>query len=276
MSGTQEMGQSLAMTYRRLVAEAMGAPVGQIDVVQGDTRRVRAGVGSYGSRSLFIGGSALKAAATEFARKLREAVAEKLEASAADIVFDEDGASVVGTDRRVSWTSIAALDRIEAEAEFSSTFTFPNGCYVCEVEIDPETGAVGIDRLTAVDDVGRVVNAPAVHGQIVGGVMQGIGQALMERCVYDEQGQLLTASFLDYAMPRASDLPAIVKTAALERWPSPLNPLGAKGAGESGALGAPPAIISAVVDALRPYGVRDVTMPIRSETVWRLIRRDAR
>lgn len=276
LSGTQEMGQSLAPTYRRLAAEAIGAPVGRIDVVQGDTRRVRTGVGSYGSRSLFIGGSALKAAATEFGEKLKEAVAEKLEASAADVVLDEDGASVVGTDRRLSWVSIATLDRIEAQADFSSTFTFPNGCYVCEVEIDPETGAVSIERLTAVDDVGHVVNAPAVHGQIAGGVMQGIGQALMERCVYDGQGQLLTASFLDYAMPRASDLPTAVKSVALERWPSPLNPLGAKGAGESGAVGAPPAIVSAVVDALRPYGVRDVTMPIRSETVWRLIRGDAR
>jgi len=272
LSGTQEMGQSIAATYRRLVAVAVEIPAEIIDVVQGDTARVLGGVGSYGSRSLFIGGTAVRDAAISFGKKLRGSVGELLEASTEDVAFDRQGAGIVGTDRRIGWAELASVGSIQADGEFSSTFTFPNGCYVCEVEIDKETGAVRVERFTAVDDVGRVVNPKVVDGQIHGGVMQGIGQALMERCVYDETGQLLTASFVDYAMPRALDLPSEFRAVTLENWPSPLNPLGAKGAGENGAVGTPPAVVGAVVDALRPYGVQDVAMPIHSETVWRLIR----
>ena len=275
LSGTQEMGQSLASTYRRLVVEATGIPLGRVDIVQGDTSRVRSGVGSYGSRSLIIGGSALCGAAAAFAEKLKDAAGDVLEARVEDVTFDDDGARVVGTDRLARWEDLALARNIEAEHEFASTFAFPNGCYVCEVEIDKETGAISVERFTAVDDVGRVINAPAVHGQVEGGVMQGIGQALMERCVYDDSGQLLNASFLDYAMPRALDLPIRFDGVAMEAWPSPLNPQGAKGAGESGAVGTPPAIVAAVVDALRPFGVKDLTMPIRAETVWRAMQAGA-
>jgi carbon-monoxide dehydrogenase large subunit len=272
LSGTQEMGQSLAATYRGLAAAEINVPIQIIDIVQGDTARVASGVGSYGSRSLFIGGSAVRAAAISFRKTLMESVGELLEVEARDIVFGIEGAKVAGTDRGIGWIELASRRSIQADAEFSSTFTFPNGCYVCEVEIDKETGVVKIERFIAVDDVGKVVNPTVVHGQICGGVMQGIGQALMERCVYDENAQLLTASFADYAMPRAADQPSEFLAVMLENWPSPLNPLGAKGAGENGAVGTPPAVVAAVVDALRPYGVRDITMPIHSETVWRLIR----
>ena len=272
LCGTQEMGQSLASTYLTLAAETIGAPRDRIDVVMGDTGRVAGGVGSYGSRSLFIGGSALAGAAAAFASKVKAAVGELLGAAPENVSFDEDGAYVVRTNRRLQWAEIAAISSHEAQHEFSSTFVFPNGCYICEVEIDWETGEISVERLTAVDDVGRVINAAAVHGQIEGAVMQGLGQALMERSAYDDNAQLLTASFLDYAMPRALDLPVRFDAIALETWPSPLNPLGAKGAGESGAIGAPPAIVAAVIDALRPFGVKDITMPIRSETVWRLMR----
>jgi carbon-monoxide dehydrogenase large subunit len=272
LSGTQEMGQSLAATYRRLVADEADVPIELIDIVQGDTARVAHGVGSYGSRSLFIGGSAVRSAAISFRRILTESAGELLEAEARDIVMDHKGAKVAGTDRGIEWLKLASLGKVRADGEFSATFTFPNGCYVCEVEIDKETGLVKIERFIAVDDVGKVVNRTAVHGQVYGGVMQGIGQALMERCVYDENGQLLTASFTDYAMPRAADQPSEFLVVTLENWPSPLNPLGAKGAGENGAVGTPPAVVAAVIDALRPYGVQDITMPVHSETVWRLIR----
>jgi aerobic carbon-monoxide dehydrogenase large subunit len=272
LSGTQEMGQSLAATYRQLAAAEIQVPIEMIDIVQGDTARVASGVGSYGSRSLFIGGSAVHGAAISFRKTLADSVGELLEVEARDIVFDLEGAKVAGTDRGIGWLELSSLCNIRADGEFSSTFTFPNGCYVCEVEIDKDTGVVKVERFIAVDDVGNVVNPTAVHGQIHGGVMQGIGQALMERCVYDENGQLLTASFADYAMPRAIDQPSELLAVTLENWPSPVNPLGAKGAGENGAVGTPPAVVAAVVDALRLYGVQDITMPIHPETVWRLIR----
>ena len=157
---------------------------------------------------------------------------------------------------------------------FSAPFNFPNGCYVCEIEIDRETGAVTVDRFIAVDDVGTVINSVVVHGQVHGGLAQGIGQALLEECQYDKDGQLLSGSFMDYPIPRAHDVP-FFESINLEKWPSPTNPLGVKGAGESGAVGAPPAVVNAIMDALRPFGIDHLDMPIRSERIWKAMRANA-
>lgn len=271
-SGTQEMGQSLATTYCQLAAEVLGAPVQRFDVVQGDTARVETGEGSYGSRSLFIGGSAVMAAATVLRRKILEWAVRNQTCDPQALTLDEQGVSGLPNGRIVTWDEAFGSDSfraLEARESFSAGFTFPNGCYIAEVEIDRETGQVRVDRMTAVDDVGRVINPTVVKGQVVGAIAQGLGQALFEEAVYDpETGQLMAGSFMDYAMPRASDMPR-VEALEDERWPTPNNPLGAKGAGESGAVGAPPAIVAAVVDALSEFGVEDIPMPITPEKVWR-------
>jgi len=274
LSGTQEMGQSIADTYRALAAAALGVSAQRITIVQGDTARVATGVGSYGSRSLFIGGSALREAAAALRGQLQAAAARLLGGAPEAVRLDESGARMRTTNAILTWTELAARaapEALRASATFSAPFTFPNGCYVAEVEVDPETGTIAVVRFVAVDDVGRVVNPEAVHAQVQGGVAQGLGQALLEECRYDASGQLLAGSFMDYAMPRASDVPW-VEGSMDERSPSPTNPLGAKGAGESGAVGAPPAIVGAVVDALRPFGVEHLEMPIRSEDVWQALR----
>ncbi len=274
LSGTQEMGQSIADTYRALAAAEFGVAPARIAIVQGDTARVATGVGSYGSRSLFIGGSALREAAAALRGQLATAAARLLGGAPEAVTLDESGARMRTTNATLAWTELAARaapEALRASATFSAPFTFPNGCYVAEVEIDPGTGAIAVARFVAVDDVGRVVNPEVVHAQVQGGVAQGLGQALLEECRYDAAGQLLAGSFMDYAMPRAADVPW-VEGSADERFPSPTNPLGAKGAGESGAVGAPPAIVGAVVDALRPFGVEHLEMPIRSEDVWRALR----
>jgi carbon-monoxide dehydrogenase large subunit len=272
-SGTQEMGQSIADTYRALAAKLLNVSPQRIDVVQGDTVLVKSGVGSYGSRSLHIGGSALRAAVLALRSRLSAEAARLLGQPSEAIAFDDTGARAGDTNSALTWTALAAEVSVElrlASEVFSASFNFPNGCHVCEVEIDPLTGFVAVVRFVAVDDVGRVLNRTAVEAQIQGGVAQGIGQALMEECVYDREGQLLSGSLMDYTLPRAADIPA-VEGMIDERWPSPTNPLGVKGAGESGAVGAPPAVVAAVMDALALRGAKHVDMPLRPAAIWQAL-----
>ena len=243
------------------------------------------GDGSYASRSLAICGSAIALAADKVVEKGRAIAGQMLEAAAADIEFADGVFSVAGTDRRVSLAEVAAEARDPATAKAAGVepgldervrhtvvgSTIPNGCHVCEVEIDAETGAVEIVGYTVVDDFGRVVNPLIVEGQVHGGIAQGVGQALLEHTVYDgATGQLLSGSFMDYCVPRADDLPFI----RVERNATPcsVNPLGIKGCGEAGAIGAPPAVINAILDALSEAGVRDFDMPATPERVWRALR----
>ena len=274
LSGTQNMGQGLETSYAQLVSEALGVSYESIEVVQGDTDRIN-GLGSVASRSLFVGGSAAVGGANDAIDKGKPLAAEKLEAAPADIEYALGKFRIAGTDRTVGFFDLAKTQPQgviagEATVKFSQP-SWPNGCYVVEVEIDPDTGIVTIARLTGFDDVGRVVNPMIVEGQVHGGLAQGIGQALMEHCIYEKQsGQLVTGSFMDYCMPRADDLPDFsVRT--YDQEPSTGNPLGTKGVGEIGAVGGPPAVINAVVDALKEYGVKHLDMPVRAEDVWRII-----
>jgi aerobic carbon-monoxide dehydrogenase large subunit len=272
--GTQAMGQGLATAYAQIVADHLHVSVHGIRVFQGDTDRIPDGGGSYGSRSLYLGGSAVQKASITLSRRLTELAAEFLEAGSQDLIFQDGRIAVAGTDRSVAFAKLAARQPqrcIQCSERVEANYTFPNGCYVAEVEIDRETGLADVVRMTAVDDVGRVVNPMIVHGQVHGGLAQGIGQALWESVVFDaDTGQLLSGSLMDYVLPRADTLPdfAVFND---ESWPTPSNPLGAKGAGESGAVGAPPAVVAAILDALSPYGVRNLDMPLTAEKIWRAI-----
>ncbi len=273
-SATQAMGQGLATGYAQLVADALDLPIALVEVVQGDTDIVN-GVGSVASRSLFVGGPAAVAGADAALKAARDLAADRLEAPAADLSYRDGRFTVVGTDRSVGLFELAAA---QADARIATHLrhtvdgaSWPNGSHVAEVEIDPETGVARVVRYTAVDDVGTVVNPTIVAGQAHGSLAQGIGQALLERTVYGDDGQLLTASFLDYAMPRADDLPSFT-VETVPGIPSPGNALGAKGAGEMGCVGAPPAVMAALLDALRPLGVRRLDMPATPERIWQAIR----
>jgi len=277
-SATQAMGQGLATSYAQMIAAALEIPLESIDVLQGDTDLV-AGFGSLGSRSMFVGGSAVAIGSNKTIDEGRHLAAEALEAAAADIEFAKARFTVAGTDKSIGLFELAGRQTGGKFAVTSETLvdgpSWPNGCHVCEVEIDPETGALTIDRYTTVDDVGTAINPMIVLGQIHGGIAQGIGQALIERTHYDpDSGQLLTGSFMDYGLPRADELPSFA--VRLEPGiPCKTNPIGAKGAGESGTVGAPPAVINALLDALAAKGVHDFAMPASPERVWRALR-DAR
>jgi carbon-monoxide dehydrogenase large subunit len=280
-SATQAMGQGIATSYAQLAVDVLGVPIERVRVVQGDTDRYN-GFGSAGSRSLFTGGTSVRVAAERTVEKGRELAAEALEAPAADIEYHEGRFTVAGTDLGID---LAALAGKQSEqrifVDSTSTVggpTWPNGCHVCEVEIDPDTGAVEVVGYWSVNDVGRVVNPMIVTGQLEGGAVQGIGQALCEAFVYDrDTGQALTASFLDYAIPR-TEMIRHFATAMDESTPCRNNPLGAKGVGELGTIGATPAVVNAVVDALASAGLgRDaekVQMPLTAPTVWRALQRD--
>lgn len=274
--GTQDTGQGHQTAFAQVIAEAFGLPMESVDVVYGDSDLVRTGYGSSASRSMFKCGTALHVTALEVIEKGKALAGDLLEAAAADIEYGEGQYRVAGTDRTVDLFAVAraATDRGEdlaAHNDVKTEQTYPNGAQVAEVEIDPQTGAVRLVRHAMVKDVGRAVNPMILDGQLHGGIAQGIGQALTERTVYEPgTGQLLSASFMDYAIPRADDLPDL-STRILEV-PSTVNPLGIKGAGEGGATGAPPAVINAVLNALAPFGVTDIEMPITSEKVWRAIR----
>jgi carbon-monoxide dehydrogenase large subunit len=279
-SGTQAMGQGLWTSYAQIIAERLGVPPDRIALVQGDTEAIAAGGGSGGSRSLLVGGGAARAGADAWIEAARPHAAETLEAATADIEYRGGRFRIAGTDRSIGPFELAARQpgrEIRAAGTYTARAqTYPNGCQVCEVEIDPETGAIKVARHVAVDDVGTVINPLITDGQLHGGIAQGIGQAMLEQCVYDtESGQLVTGSLQDYALPRAGDLPFFV-TLFDQSSPTLTNVLGAKGVGEAGPIGAAPALVHAVIDALRPFGVEHVDMPVTREKVWRLVRRTSR
>ncbi|HTN52996.1 MAG TPA: xanthine dehydrogenase family protein molybdopterin-binding subunit [Anaeromyxobacter sp.] len=282
-TGTHGHGQGHETTFAQLAAEYLGVSVEQVEISHGDTDKIPFGMGTYGSRSLAVGGSAIVQAMEKIVAKGRKIAAHLLEAGEGDVEFKDGKFTVAGTDRSKTLGEVALAAYVphkypaglepglEENAFYDpKNFTYPAGCHVCEVEIDPETGATEVVAFTAVDDVGRVVNPMIVEGQVHGGLAQGIGQALLEGAVYDDRGQLLSGSFLGYTMPRASDLPSF--SVGNHATPCTHNPLGSKGVGEVGAIGSPPAVINAVVDALAHLGVRHVEMPATSERVWRAIR----
>ena len=278
-TGSHSHGQGHETTFAQVVAGKLGIPVENVEIVHGDTGRVPFGMGTYGSRSLSVGGTAIVKAVDKIIAKGKKIAAHLLEAADTDIEFEGGEFKVAGTDKKVPWGSVTLtayvphnypLDKLEPglneNAFYDPTnFTYPAGSYVCEVEVDPDTGKVKVESFVAVDDFGNIVNPMIVEGQVQGGIIQGLGQAMMEGCIYDtESGQLLTGSYMDYAMPRAADVPNI--RIATTVTPCTHNPLGVKGCGEAGAIGSPPAFINALTDAL---GVVDVAMPATPERVWR-------
>jgi carbon-monoxide dehydrogenase large subunit len=280
-TGSHSHGQGHETTFAQVVADKLGIPIEDVDIQHGDTGKILFGMGTYGSRSLAVGGTAIVKALDKVITKGRKIAAHLLEASDEDIEFRDGTFRVAGTDRAKTFAEVALsayvphnypLTKLEPglnENAFydPSNFTYPAGAYLCEVEVDPGTGTVRIERFTAVDDFGNVVNPMIVEGQVHGGIAQGLGQAMLEGCVYNSDGQLVTGSYSDYAMPRASDLPQF--DVELSRGtPCTHNPLGVKGCGEAGAIGAPPALINAVVDALWEEGVREVRMPATPFAVW--------
>ena len=275
ISGTQSMGTSLWTAYAQILAERLGVAPEAVSIIQGDTAVVKTGGGSGGSRSLQVGGAAVLAGANATVDAGRKLAAGALEAAEADIEFRAGRFVIGGTDRGIGLFELAAKQPgaklVVSASETAKDQTWPNGCQVAEVEIEPETGIVKVVRHVAVDDIGRVMNPLIAHGQIEGGIAQGIGQALVEQTVFDANGQLLTGSFMDYAMPRADDVPNF-DCRFDETTPTALNVLGAKGAGESGTHGAVPAVVNAVIDALSELGIREIEMPVTREKVWQAIR----
>jgi len=284
LMGSKNQGQGHETTFKQVLSEKLGIDPSDIQYIDGDTDRVAFGIGTNGSRSTVIGGSALWMAADKIIAKAKKLAAHLMEAAEADIEFADGTFAVAGTDRRIALAEVAKAafragnlppgleGGLYETGTFSPTdFTYPNGSHVCEVEIDAETGELDILNYVVVDDVGTVVNPIGLKGQIHGGVMQGLGQAVMEQVVYDrESGQMLTGSFMDYAMPRADALPEISVTS--NPVPTKRNPLGAKGAGEAGTVGALPAIVNAVMDALSPLGVKNIDMPTTSARIWHAMR----
>jgi carbon-monoxide dehydrogenase large subunit len=278
-TGSHSHGQGHETTFAQVLTTTLGVPLDQVEVVHGDTDKTPFGMGTYGSRSLAVGGSAVVRAAEKIIAKGKKIAAHLLEAAEADVEFKDGKFTVAGTDRAKSIQEVAfaayvphnyppGLEPGLEESAFYDpiNFTFPAGCQICEVEVDPETGRVHVDRFTAVDDFGVVINPMIVEGQVQGGIAQGIGQALLENCSYDpESGQLLTGSYMDYCMPRADDLPSFNITTYETRNPS--NPLGVKGCGEAGAIAAPATIMNAVTDAIGA----DLTMPATPEKIWRAL-----
>jgi carbon-monoxide dehydrogenase large subunit len=286
LAGTHSHGQGHATVFAQLVHDRLGVPFESIRYVQGDTAQVAIGRGTYAARSATVGGNALLAAADAIVEKGKPLAAALMEADAADIEFKEGQYRVVGTDKAFAITDVAKAAYapagpltekfgvgLESTGSYSaSPPSHPNGSHVCELEVDPDTGEVTVDRYFVVDDLGRVLNPLIVRGQIHGGVVQGLGQALIEHQVYDPQsGQLLSGSFMDYGMPRADTMPDV--ETVLEEVPCKTNPLGVKGIGESGTIGAPPTVINALIDALKPLGVDHIDMPATPGRVWETIAR---
>jgi len=280
--GTHSHGQGHATSFAQILSGRLGVPLEKISIVEGDTAAVPVGTGTFGSRSIAVGGSALHAASRKIILKGKKIAAHLLETSAADIEFSAGEFRVAGTDRKISFAAVAGAAYVPHNYPLGSlepgldenafydppNFAFSNGVHVCEVEVDPQTGAAALVSYHAVDDIGTVINPMIVEGQVHGGVAQGIGQAMTERTAYEE-GQLLSGSFMDYALPRASDLPNM-HSELDETQPCTHNPLGAKGCGESGAIAAPAAVMSALLDAL---GIADLDMPATPQRIWRAIMR---
>ena len=280
-TGAHSHGQGHETTFAQVVADRLGIPMEDVDIIHGDSDTVAFGMGTYGSRSLAVGGSAIMKSLDKIIDKGAKIAAHKLECSEEDLEFKDGRYTIVGTDRSLGFGDIALTAYVphvypkdlEPGLDFSSfydpaNFTYPFGCHICVVEVDRETGATNIKRFIAVDDVGTVINPMIVDGQIHGGLAQGIGQALFEGIEFDENGQIINGSYMDYTMPRADDLPMF----ELDRQetPCPHNPLGVKGAGEAGCIGSTPAVVNAVIDALWSGGhkVKDIRMPLTSERVW--------
>jgi aerobic carbon-monoxide dehydrogenase large subunit len=278
LTGSHSHGQGHETTFAQLVASKFGIPVDDVEVVHGDTGKLDFGMGTYGSRSLAVGGSALSRAADKVIAKGRKIAAHLLESDVDSVDFLDGEFRVQESNQSRTFQEIAfaayvphdyPLEELEpglTEKAFydPANFTYPAGTHICEVEIDPDTGVVDIIKFTAVDDFGNIINPMIVEGQVHGGIAQGIGQALLEQCVYDELGQLQTGSYMDYCMPRADDLPDF--DVGMTCTPCTHNPVGAKGCGEAGAIGSPPAIINAITDAL---GIMEIEMPATPERVWR-------
>ncbi len=282
-TGTHSHGQGHETTFAQLVSESFGIPAENVEISHGDTDQVQFGMGTYGSRSLAVGGPAILKACNKIIDKAKKIAAHIMEADVSDIEFKDGKFTVVGTDKEMAFgeISLAAyvphnypIEEIEPGLDENAfydplNFSFPGGAHICEVEVDPETGDIEVVNFTAVDDVGRVVNPMIVEGQVHGGLAQGVGQAILEGCVYDGDGQLLTGSYMDYTMPRADDLPKF--SVATQGVMGASNPLEVKGVGEVGAIGSPPAVINAILDALAPLGVEDISMPATPNRVWQAI-----
>ena len=282
-TGTHSHGQGHATTFAQIVADKLGVPIESIDIVHGDTDRIPFGMGTYGSRSLAVGGTAISKAVDKVIEKGKIIAAHMMEAAEADLEFKDGKFTVAGTDKEKSFGEIALSayvphnfphDRLEPGLEETAfydplNFTYPAGTHICEVEIDPGTGVVDVVDWAACDDFGNLVNPMIVEGQVHGGIAQGVGQALLENAHYDENGQLLTASYMDYCMPRADNLPSIKVDYTVTACTH--NDLGVKGCGEAGAIASPPAVINAIVDALSVVGVTDMSMPATTEKIWRAI-----
>jgi aerobic carbon-monoxide dehydrogenase large subunit len=283
-AGSTSMGQGNETAFAQIVADRLGLPPDRIQVFWGDSDALGAGRGNGGSGALTVGGSAVLRATEKIVERGRRVAAHLLEAAPEDVALRDGRFTVAGTDRGLPWSNVARAAYVPRqlppglEPGFSETaafvppaVTFPNGCHVCEVEIDEETGAVRVARYAVVDDVGRMVNPMLVKGQIHGGIVQGLGQGLAEVLTYDgSTGQLLSGSFMDYAMPRADELPSFDVDS--HEVPTRVNPLGAKGVGEAGTVGALPALLNAVNDALASLGVRHLDMPVTPDRVWQAIR----
>ena len=283
MTGSHSHGQGHETSFAQVVSEMIGIDAEMVEVVHGDTSKVPMGMGTYGSRSIAVGGSAMVRATEKIIKKAKKIASHLMEAAEADIELKDGMFSVAGTDKSLAWgdVTLAAyvphnypLEDIEPGLEETAfydpaNFTYPSGAYACEVEVDPDTGKVSIERFAAADDFGNIINPMIVDGQVHGGIAQGIGQALLEHCIYDDNGQLLSASYMDYAMPRADDVPFYDVDHSCQT-PCTHNPLGVKGCGEAGAIGSPPAVVNAVVDALRSGGtaVTHIDMPLSPQRVW--------
>ena len=282
-SGASGHGQGHETTFAQLAASELGVPIEDVGVVESDTAQVQQGTGTFGSRSAVVGGTAIHMSVEKIKDKAKQIAAHMLEASPEDIVYEDGQLFVQGAPTEAKSFQEVALaaywydglpEGLEPGLEATSiydpkNFTWPFGTHICVVEIDPDTGDTKVLRYVAVDDVGNVINPMIVEGMVHGGVAQGLGQALWEEAVYDDDGQLITGSMLDYAIPQAASLPSFETARTVT--PSPTNPLGVKGAGETGTIAASPAVINAVVDALSPFGVRHIDMPAKAEKVWRLI-----
>jgi carbon-monoxide dehydrogenase large subunit len=282
LAGTFSHGQGHATTFAQMASDWLGVPFESIRFLQGDTQQVSFGRGTYGSRTSSVGGSALRNAADNLIEKAKVLAGRMLEAAPSDLEFKDGRFTIAGTDRAIPLVDVAKAAYapfflppgfgvgLEAAGAADGIPNYPNGCHICELEVDPDTGRVTIDRYFVVDDVGTVINPMIVEGQIVGGLAQGFGQALMENITYDPaSGQLLTGSFTDYTMPRADDIPPI--ECDFHNVPCKSNPLGVKGAGEAGSVGAPAAVVNALIDALASLGVGDIDMPATPLKVWQAI-----
>ncbi|MEO9612945.1 MAG: xanthine dehydrogenase family protein molybdopterin-binding subunit [Nitratireductor sp.] len=279
LTGSHSHGQGHETTFSQLVSDRFGVPLDSVSIVHGDTDKVQMGMGTYGSRSGAVGMSAIVKALDKVEAKAKKIAAHLMEADEGDIVIENGELKVAGTDKTVPWFQMAlaaytahnlpeGMEPGLKEGAFydPANFTFPAGCYICEVEVDPETGDTEIVQFVAADDFGNIINPMIVEGQVHGGIAQGVGQALLEGCHYDDNGQLITASYMDYCMPRADDLPSF--QVSTSNTPCPSNPLGIKGCGEAGAIGSPPAVINAITDAI---GNNDLTMPATAQKVWSIL-----